>query len=392
MADIFISYSKQDQDEAHLLATFLEAEGYSVWWDTSLLSGESFRKVIMTELGRARAVIVIWTEHSIHSDWVQSEAGRAHADRKLIPVKAKGLAYKDIPPPFDNMHIENLNERDKILGAVVAQLAKPEVEPSALWTATRTLRLQLLTWAGIVGGSLTLFSNLRGLIGLADWMRWIIEHWHEWSRIFWTTLFGWLGIHIPPIAVPSLSFVLFLSLLVTGTVLRSGVHISSRNFIDFAKWIAAFIGLVLAVFGLIMAVSFTGYDQYTQDMVIIMLSFVIYLSPTVAILILRPERWQWVLLSLLLAGFWIVLLVVPVMTLANGAQTDATSMSLAIFVSVMLAGLFGPIAQIIVATFLPVRPTAQRLLFVALGFLLLAALNWISVLGVPHWLEPPKPG
>src|SRR5262249_971673 len=327
-----------------------------------------------------------------HSDWVQSEAGRAHADRKLIPVKAKGLAYKDIPPPFDNMHIENLNERDKILGAGVAPLAKPEGEPSALSTATRTLPLQLLTWAGIVGGSLTLFSNLRGLIGLADWMRWIIEHWHEWSRIFWTTLFGWLGIHIPPIAVPSLSFVLFLSLLVTGTVLRSGVHISSRNFIDFAKWIAAFIGLVLAVFGLIMAVSFTCYDQYTHDMVIIMLSFVIYLSPTVAILILRPERWQWVLLSLLLAGFWIVLLVVPVMTLANGAQTDATSMSLAIFVSVMLAGLFGPIAQIIVATFLPVRPTAQRLLFVALGFLLLAALNWISVLGVPHWLEPPKPG
>ena len=44
MTDIFISYSKQDQDEAYKLATFLEAEGYSVWWDTSLLSGENFRK------------------------------------------------------------------------------------------------------------------------------------------------------------------------------------------------------------------------------------------------------------------------------------------------------------------------------------------------------------
>ena len=126
VADIFISYSKKDYGEARLLAAFLEAEGYSVWWDASLLSGDNYRKVIMTELGRARATIVIWTENSIQSDWVQSEAGRAHADRKLIPVKAKGLSYKDIPPPFDNMHIGSPHDREKILAAVVALLAKPE--------------------------------------------------------------------------------------------------------------------------------------------------------------------------------------------------------------------------------------------------------------------------
>ena len=97
MADIFISYSKKDHEEARLLAAYLEAEGFSVWWDTSLKSGEQFRKVIMTELGRARAAIVIWTENSIESDWVQSEAGRAHADRKLIPVKSKSLQYKGYP-------------------------------------------------------------------------------------------------------------------------------------------------------------------------------------------------------------------------------------------------------------------------------------------------------
>src|SRR5262249_61295436 len=118
MADIFISYSKQDQDEAHLLATFLEVEGYSVWWDTSLLSGESFRKVIMTELGRARAVIVIWTEHSIHSDWVQSEAGRAPPRRKVLPGEGEGGAHKDNPPPLRKMAIEKLNTRAKRPGGL----------------------------------------------------------------------------------------------------------------------------------------------------------------------------------------------------------------------------------------------------------------------------------
>jgi len=154
VADIFISYSKQDQDEAWLLAAFLEAEGYSVWWDTSLLAGESFRKAIMAELGRAGAAIVIWTEDSIHSDWVQSDAGRAHAEGKLIPVKAKGLACRDIPPPFDTMHVEDLGDREKILAAVVAQLAKPEAQPSSLPQRSKTALFELLSWFRTAGAGL----------------------------------------------------------------------------------------------------------------------------------------------------------------------------------------------------------------------------------------------
>jgi hypothetical protein len=56
LADIFISYANEDRPRAKLLAAMLEAEGYTVWWDASLLTGENFRKRIMTELARARAV------------------------------------------------------------------------------------------------------------------------------------------------------------------------------------------------------------------------------------------------------------------------------------------------------------------------------------------------
>jgi len=150
LADIFISSSKQDENEAWQLAAFLEAEGYSVWWDTSLLAGENFRKAIMAELGRARAAIVIWTEGSIHSHWVQSEAGRAYAERKLIAVKA----YQDIPSPFDTMHIEDLGDREKILAAVVAQLAKPEARPSALLQLSKKARVKLLSWFRTAGAGL----------------------------------------------------------------------------------------------------------------------------------------------------------------------------------------------------------------------------------------------
>jgi len=188
MADIFISYSKEDREQARLLAAFLEAEGYSVWWDASLLSGENFRKLIMTELGRSRATIVIWTERSIHSDWVQSEAGRAHADRKLIPIKSKSLSYKDIPPPFDNMHIESADDREKILAAITAQLAKPDVQPSAFSLLARKTRFELLSWFGILGAVLTLTSNLQSVLTLGRWARQIFASWTSVVTYVWQKL------------------------------------------------------------------------------------------------------------------------------------------------------------------------------------------------------------
>jgi len=77
-------------------------------------------------------------------------------------------------------------------GAVVAQLAKPEVEPSAV--ATKDLKYELLTWFGIIGGALTLFGNLDGVLKLADWARLLVQHWKEWTHAFWLWAFSWLGI------------------------------------------------------------------------------------------------------------------------------------------------------------------------------------------------------
>lgn len=66
--------------------------------------GDKYRGVITEELGTARAVIVIWTKNSVQSGWVQSEAGRALREQKLIPVRSSNCDYNNIPPPFDNIH------------------------------------------------------------------------------------------------------------------------------------------------------------------------------------------------------------------------------------------------------------------------------------------------
>jgi len=116
------------------------------------------------------------------------------------------------------MHTENVGSTDLIRAAIVAQLAKPSVEPSAWASPNKGFKWELLSWWGIIGGALTLFTALRTTIGLADWARWLVEHWKELTHAFW--VFGWLGIHLPPEWTPVLSFLLFGSLLIAGEAVK----------------------------------------------------------------------------------------------------------------------------------------------------------------------------
>src|SRR5438105_3200727 len=126
MADIFISYSKGSAAQTERLAKELQAKGFTVWYDTSLIPGDSFRDVIMSELAQARAAIVIWDAASVKSEWVCSEASRARARRILIPVRTEDVRSHDIPPPFDSLHTELLSNR----AAIESALAKLGVTSS----------------------------------------------------------------------------------------------------------------------------------------------------------------------------------------------------------------------------------------------------------------------
>ena len=166
MSDIFISYSKADHALALKLSAFLESEGWTVWWDKNLGAADLYRDEIMKQLAVARAVVAIWTENSVKSDWVRAETGRAKADGKLIPVKTPDLTYADIPLPFGEMHTENVASTDLIRAAVVAQLAKPLAPQSPFRQITSTFKYQVLTWIGIVGSAITLFANLSGALSI----------------------------------------------------------------------------------------------------------------------------------------------------------------------------------------------------------------------------------
>jgi TolB-like protein len=84
--DIFLSYTREDQASAQRFAEAFEAQGWSVWWDVTLRSGEAYDQVTEEALSTAKAVVVLWSLKSVVSRWVRAEATLADRNRTLVPA------------------------------------------------------------------------------------------------------------------------------------------------------------------------------------------------------------------------------------------------------------------------------------------------------------------
>lgn len=95
MADIFLSYSREDHDRAAEIAQALNAAGYQVFWDVEIPPGKSWADILEEKLAICKAAVVLWSRVSTASKWVREEARLAHDRGKLIPVQ-----IDDSAPPF----------------------------------------------------------------------------------------------------------------------------------------------------------------------------------------------------------------------------------------------------------------------------------------------------
>ncbi len=86
MTDVFISYASEDRTRARKLAEALEAKGFSVWWDRNIIAGQTYDEVIEHELETATSVVVLWSKHSVISEWVKNEAQVAVERGRLVPA------------------------------------------------------------------------------------------------------------------------------------------------------------------------------------------------------------------------------------------------------------------------------------------------------------------
>lgn len=104
MADVFLSYAREDRAKAEQIAQALGAGGYDVFWDVEIPPGTSWADFLAEKLASSKAAIVLWSVTSTASQWVREEARLARDKGKLIPAMIDECA-----PPFGFGEIQAAN-------------------------------------------------------------------------------------------------------------------------------------------------------------------------------------------------------------------------------------------------------------------------------------------
>lgn len=80
----------------------------------------------------------------------------------------------------------------------------------------QTFRHSILTWLGILGGALTLLSNLQDILDLAKWADWLILKWGELVTPIISGLIELSGIRVSVVATSMIAMALFVSFIAVG--------------------------------------------------------------------------------------------------------------------------------------------------------------------------------
>ena len=117
MARIFLSYARPDVDCAKKLAELVTKAGHDVWWDRELHGGSRFTSEIDKALQNADAVVVLWSDASLESAWVQDEAAEGRDSGRLVPAM-----IDDVRPPLGFRQFQAIDLTDIRNGAEPKQL------------------------------------------------------------------------------------------------------------------------------------------------------------------------------------------------------------------------------------------------------------------------------
>ncbi|MBL8294918.1 MAG: toll/interleukin-1 receptor domain-containing protein [Bryobacterales bacterium] len=162
--EIFISYSSKDRERVRILVEALVRQGLPVWWDQHIVPGQNWENELEQALHRARAVIVLWSQHSVVSDEVKAEANYALKRRNLIPALLDDAV---IPYRYRRTQTPDLSPWDGAedapsFRALLAALAAAPTAPPAPNSFRR--RATLISWAWILVPSLVLGSLTAALM------------------------------------------------------------------------------------------------------------------------------------------------------------------------------------------------------------------------------------
>jgi hypothetical protein len=117
MSQVFISYAHEDLERVRDIASVLEKQGLTVFWDRQIPAGQTWRGYIGKALGDAVCVLVVWSRASVNSRWVIEEADEALKKELLVPV-----LLEQVEPPLGFRGIQAADLTDWRKGAQSPQI------------------------------------------------------------------------------------------------------------------------------------------------------------------------------------------------------------------------------------------------------------------------------
>jgi hypothetical protein len=141
--DVFLAFSTADEEIVKPFWQELCANGLRVFWSDSTLKkevGNSWFEVIEKSLTHSRHMLLVCSENSMNSKWVQREY-RAFFDtcytpgsRRLIPVLTRGFAPDNLPIFLRTLQIGKLDDPGiaqqmiQLLGGINSEKLVPDIQ------------------------------------------------------------------------------------------------------------------------------------------------------------------------------------------------------------------------------------------------------------------------
>jgi hypothetical protein len=104
-SQIFISFKTEEREVASMLKDALKRSDYKVWWQEEIQCGQEWHGEIDKALMQAGAIVVLWSELALSSEWVKHEASQAIARGVYAPVRIEVVG---IESPFNRIQATDL--------------------------------------------------------------------------------------------------------------------------------------------------------------------------------------------------------------------------------------------------------------------------------------------
>ena len=119
--DVFISYSREDADEANKICEALSAIGVSYWIDNNIKGSANFLQEITNHIVECKVVLFIASKYSAASPWTQKEIIYAIKHNKhILPYRINEFAFestKELEFVFSN--VQWIESREALMSDIL---------------------------------------------------------------------------------------------------------------------------------------------------------------------------------------------------------------------------------------------------------------------------------